>query len=272
MLFLSIFFILFLVLIWYSFIFEPYNFKVEKIAVNIKNLPSAFERVKIVQLSDMHSKRFGYKEKAVFSIVNKLNPDYIFLTGDIIDYETRSLDLCQPFWQVLGEKYQNRIFGVFGNHLHQNIRINVHEFRSVLEKCGITVLVNKNTRLQKGNNFIYLIGVDDPRTKHHDLKKAMHGVENNSVKILLAHCSDIMEELKQEQVDLILSGHTHGGQVKFPFIRPFWNPTIYRGRYNNGLFEIKGMSLYVSRGIGTDVLPIRFNASPEITLLELKRK
>lgn len=266
------FIILFLSLIWYSFIFEPYNFKIEKIKIEIKNLPDSFDGIKIVQISDIHSKKFGRKEKAVLKIINELNPEYIFITGDIIDHKTKNLDLCREFWQRLGNSYPNRIFAVFGNHLHQNKFVNVHFFKKILQKDGIDILVNENRILKKNNDQIYLIGVDDSRTKHHDIERAFDGVDDNSVKILLAHSPDIIEDIGVKKINIVFCGHTHGGQVKFPFIPAFWIPTKYHGKYNRGLYNVKNTLIYINRGIGTDILPIRFNSSPEITLIELKRK
>ncbi len=269
----SIFFILLLLIIWYSFRFEPYNFKVEKIRFDFKNLPLSFDRIKIVQISDLHSKKFGRKEKLVLKIINQLNPDYIFITGDIIDNQTKTkdLDLCRPFWEKLGQQYQNRIFGVFGNHLHDSRKINIHEFKKLVESCGISILLNENKKLIRNGEYLYLIGVDDPRTKHHNLEQAMQGLEDNRVKILLAHSPEIIEDLKESEVDLILAGHTHGGQVRLPLIPNFWIPTRDRGKYVSGLYRVKQIPLYINRGIGVDLLPIRFNCPPEITLIELRK-
>ena len=292
----GIFFILvlvliFLVLTWYCFIFEPYNFKVERLTIKLKNLPLSFEGVNFVQISDLHSKKFGRKEKAVLKIINKLNPEYIFITGDIIDSKTKDLDKCRLFWSALGKKYPKQIFAIFGNHLHENTNINVHLFKKVLQQSGINILVNENRKLKRGNEHVYLIGVDDPRTQHQDFARAMKGV-GRAVKILLAHSPDIIKDIKpgvdpvtgrvsfrnsygfrrkpaSNGVDLILAGHTHGGQVRIPFVRTFWDFTKYYGKYTSGLFKAKGAVLYVNRGISTSILPIRFNASPEITLIKL---
>lgn len=269
-LYILIIFILIL-LLWYSFIFEPYHFKIENIAIKLKNLPRSFDGTKIIQISDIHTKRLGRKEKAVLAIIKRLNFDYLVITGDIIDRKTKHLDRCYPFWEELGEQYRGKVFATFGNHVHQNKYVNVHEFEDLLRQCGIDVLVNENRKIERDSDYIYVAGVDDSNTKHHNLKKALLQVEDTAVTILLAHSPEIMEDLSEGEVDLVLSGHTHGGQVKFPFIRPFWDQTIYHGKYNRGLFKIKGFILYVNRGIGTALLPIRFNSSPEITVIELQK-
>ncbi len=267
-----IFCILFFVfLCWYCFIFEPYNFKVEKVKIHLENLPRTFENARFVQISDIHSKSFGRKEKTILRFFERIKPDYIFITGDIIDYRTKDLEPCRPFWSILGQKYAGRIFAVFGNHLHQNTKINNHFFKKILTQDGISVLLDENKKLQRGEDFIYVIGVDDSQTKHHDLEKARSGIQDGFVKILLAHSSEIIEDFEPGDADLILCGHTHGGQVRLPLIRPYWDMTKYRGRYSCGLFKVKDAYLYVNRGIGTSILPLRFNCSPEITLIELKK-
>jgi len=126
--------------------------------------------------------------------------------------------------------------------------------------------------LTRGNDFIYLVGVDDPDTSYDNLSYAIKNIEEKDIpKILLAHSPEIIEDIAGQNIDLILAGHTHGGQIKIPFVRPFWVPTKYHGKYANGLFKINNSYLYVNRGVGTTFLPIRFNCPPEITLIELKK-
>ena len=280
----SSFLISLIALIWYSFIFEPNNIQIERISVKMENLPESFDGIKIVHLTDFHSKDFGEREKRVLEILEDLDPDFVFITGDFIDHKTKDIDSCQEFWRELGNKYQGRIFGVLGNHEYWIDHIDASSIKSLLEESGIAVLGNENKkisrskdaavlRLYNDDEYIYLIGVDDPDTGRDDLSKAMIGVEKNIPKILLAHSPDIVNDsksLEKEDIDLILTGHTHGGQVKIPFLRPFWTPTKNRGKYASGLFEINETNLYVNRGIGTAVFPIRFNCSPEITVIELK--
>lgn len=255
------------ILSWYSFLFEPNNFKIEELNIRIKNLPASFEGLKIVQLSDFHTKKFGKKERRVLQIVEQLNPDYVFITGDSVDKSTKDIKACQEFWRELGREYQGKIFGVLGNHEHWNR--NFYLLAKTLEDSGIPILNNENEKLARGNDYLYLIGVDDPRTGYDNLDIAMRGIkENNISKILLAHSPEIIESIKGKGIDLILAGHTHGGQVKIPFIRPFWIPTRDHGKYASGLFAIDSTYLYVNRGIGSPRF-IRFNASPEITLINL---
>lgn len=251
-------------------IFEPNNIKVERQVITIRNLPQSFEGIKIIHLSDFHSLWFGPREKKVLTILEKINPDFIFITGDFVDPITklitdRELNSVKVFWQELGKKYENRIFGVLGNH--DNFLV-----RNLLEESGITILENENKKLNLNKEFIFLIGVDDPWTGRDNLPKAIKGVRENIPKILLAHGPEIIDEATKEKIDLVLVGHTHGGQVNIPFLGKLIQPLSGYGRkYTSGLFKVDSTYLYVNRGIGTSFFPIRFLCQPEITLIELKR-
>ena len=259
-------------LLWYSLIFEPNNIQVEKINIAIENLPESFDGAKIVHLTDFHSKNFGEREKKVLEILEDINPDFIFITGDFIDYRTKDINSCQEFWRKLSNQHQGKTFGVLGNHEHWIKSPDISAIKKLLEEGGISILNNENRKIFQGNKYIYLLGVDDPDSKKDDLPKAMIGAEENIPKILLAHSPDIVDNLRGEKVDLILVGHTHGGQIRIPFVKPFWVPTKNRGKYASGLFEIGKTILYVNCGIGMAALPVRFNCPPEIAVIELKKK
>ena len=260
------------ILIWYSFIFEPNNIQIERISVKIENLPESFDNIKIVHLTDFHSDGFSKREKRVLKILENIDPDLIFITGDFIDHSSKDLESCEKFWSELSGRYQGKVFGVLGNHEHWIKSPNITAIEGLLEKNGIPILNNENKKIFQGDEFIYLLGVDDPDSKKDDLPKAMIGTEENISKILLAHSPDIIDNLQGEKVDLILAGHTHGGQIVIPFVKPFWVPTENHGKYVSGLFRVNDTNLYVNRGIGlSPALPIRFNCSPEITVIKLKQ-
>ncbi|MCK4592788.1 metallophosphoesterase [Candidatus Parcubacteria bacterium] len=260
-----------IILFWYGFIFEPNNIQVERISVEIENLPESFNGAKIVHLTDFHSRNFSRREKRVLEILEDIDPDFVFITGDFIDHSTKDLDSCQKFWRELSSQYQGKTFGVLGNHEHWIKSPDIAAIKKMLEENGISVLNNENRKIFQGGKYIYLLGVDDPDSEKDDLPKAMINTEENIPKILLAHSPDIIDNLQGEKVDLILVGHTHGGQVVIPFVKPFWVPTKNRGKYASGLFRINDTNLYVNRGIGMASLQIRFNCPPEITVIELKQ-
>ncbi|HDZ54207.1 hypothetical protein LCGC14_0160390 [marine sediment metagenome] len=254
--------------------------KIERFSIEIKNLPPSFRGVKIAHLSDLHSKNFSEKENKVLEILQSLNPDFIFITGDFINETTKDLESCQNFWKKLSESYSKKVFGVLGNHDHYHPQFKI--INNLLEESGIKILENEAVILRRNEDFIhpirklsisngvYLIGVDDPHEGYDDVEKAMAGIEAGASKILIAHSPEIFRKVKGKGVDLVLVGHTHGGQINIPFITNLLLPLKYDKKYKSGLFEENSTFLYVSRGIGTTLLPIRFNAPPEIALIELK--
>ena len=264
----TFFLISFLVLagIWGVFI-EPNRIKVEKLSLKIKDLPSSFENLKILHLSDFHSCDFGQKEKKILKILSQLSPDFIFITGDIVDWSTRDFESCRKFWKELSKNYQGRTFGVYGNHDHRNK--NFRDLDAFLKESKIEILNNESRIIEKGEDFIYLIGVDDPHLGYDNIENAMKGIESNTSKILLAHSPEIFRKIKEKDINLVLAGHTHGGQINIPFFSYFVLPLKYDKKYKSGLFEENSTYLYVSRGIGETVLPIRINAFPEVTLITL---
>ena len=270
---LIIFFIIILVFGYYAVIFEPNNIKIEKQVITIKNLPQVVDGVKIIQLSDFHSYWFGPREKRILEIVEGLEPDFVFLTGDFIDPITetitdRDLSSVKIFWQELGKRHQGQIFAVLGNHDNKKVG-------EYLEKKGIPVLDNENKKIFFGPDYFYLIGVDDPASGRSDLTKAMKGIKSDAPKILLVHGPEIMADFPERKgIDLILAGHTHAGQINIPFLNwliwPLLPLSDYGRLYLSGLFKIENTYLYVNRGIGTSMIPVRINCPPEITLIYLR--
>ncbi len=260
---------LFLITGVWSFYFEPYEIKIENVELEIKNLPSVFNGLKIIHLSDFHSKNFGKREKNVLEIVETLKPDFVFITGDVVDWTSRNFEAIQPFWEELGQNYPGRIFGVYGNHDHRNIKF--RKLEKFLKESGIEFLKNESRKIELNNDFIYLIGVDDPHDGYDDLTKAMAGLDSGSIKILLAHSPEIVRKIKNQnlRIDLILVGHTHGGQINIPILVDLILPLKYDKQYKKGFFKEDSISMHVSRGIGPSVLPLRFNSFPEITLIKL---
>ena len=255
-------------LLAWSFFIEKEIIKIEKISLEIKNLPPSFKGLKIIQLSDFHSKNFGKMEARILASLKTLNPDFIFITGDIVDWTTKDLDSCKAFWQKLSESYPGKIFGVLGNHEHRNLKFKT--IKSLLDESGIKILINESVELERGGQFIYLVGVDDPHLKHDDVEKAMQGVKIGMSKIMIAHSPEILRNIKDKNIDLVLTGHTHGGQINIPFITDFFLPLKYDKKYKKGLFEEDSTLMYVNRGIGTTTFPFRLNSTPEITLITLK--
>lgn len=259
-----------LFLAWGSIV-EPNTIKTEKIKVKIKNLPLSFLGTKLVHITDIHSRKFGRTEKKILNIVKKTNPDYIFITGDFLNWGVLkwwvNLESCFKFWKKLAENYQGKIFAVFGNHEHTDPRF--EEIKKLLGETNIRVLTNESIKLKRNNDFLWLVGVDDPYKRHDDIEKAMDGTNNDRPKILLAHSPEIFRKAKNKDIDFILTGHTHGAQINLPIIDNFTIPVKYDKKYKRGLFEENLTRLYVSRGIGNSGFPFRFKSFPEVTIITL---
>jgi hypothetical protein len=263
---LSLFFIFLTV---YSFLIEPFWLILKRKDIFLKNLPNELESLKIIHLSDLHSSSFGYREKKILKIISQERADFIFVTGDINEALPQEIAPCSFFWEKL--RSLAPVYAVFGNHLFEDKKMKPEFFQEILEKVGWKVLRNANIKLSKNGQDFWLLGVDDPHTQNHCLESALSGTESPSLKILLAHSPEIIEDLGSQEVDLILVGHTHGGQVNIPGIPVFWAPTKYKFKYIRGLSLVKGAQMYINQGIGTRKLPVRFNSRPEVTLLTFQK-
>jgi hypothetical protein len=255
--------------------------QVERVPIKLKSLPEDFRGFKIAQLSDLHSSPLVDKAHLDHAVDLALaeKPDLIALTGDFIGHTLRSrIDEIHEFdvqyldnlVATLGRaKAPFGTFAVLGNHdfwsgPEVTKRIH-HDFE---KRAGVRVLRNQSVTLTKGKQSVELLGIDD-YWHTWDLSKTLRKVPKQSVKILLSHNPDINRQLKpSHKIDLVLSGHTHGGQVSLPFIGPPFRPTRDE-RYLKGLVRDGDRQTYITRGVGHLVVPIRFNCSPEVTLITL---
>jgi predicted MPP superfamily phosphohydrolase len=245
---------------------EPYWIEVKEQPVYISNLPEAFEGFRIVQLSDLHGKRFANKEIGLR--VNKLKPDLVVITGDVFDQSEET-----PV-QYLGNVLEglNAKFGtyfVFGNN---EFYMNKQNIKEMLALVNVRTLINESVSLTLKGSHIYLVGIDDPYSQNYDLSKALHGT-GPEPKILLAHTPEIIHVAEKYGVDLTLAGHTHGGQIQIPFF-PRLISNVGEGyeQYLAGLFNVGNTQMYVNRGLGENDIPMRFLTRPEITVIVLQKE
>lgn len=228
------------------------------------------DELKILQISDFHNSKSVRIRNKLLAAVKDLKPDVIVLTGDIIDSSTRNLDNANRLLEELVEINPN-IYFVSGNHEWRsgyNIR-----FTKELRSRGITVLNNTNSLIKIGETFINLCGIDDYYTRSYSLDSAFNKVDGRRFTILLSHAPDIIFENKNIPADLILSGHTHGGQVRLPIIGALVAPGQgFFPKYNKGLYKLdNGNLLYIDSGVGTSTLPIRFHNRSQISLIRIKK-
>lgn len=242
---------------------EANTLSLERVSINIKRLPKKLDGFKIVHLSDTHHSPFTNLEhiaRAV-KIANRLRPDMFILTGDYVSHETQYIG---PVAKVLGElSAEFGTYACLGNHDHwTDAGLVTTHFR----ENGINLLVNEGFRFEGRGASFWIAGVDDHMVGKTDLAAALRGSYPDEMKLLLAHNPIIFRQAVRFGVDLTLSGHTHGGQVK---VRDPEKRLIKRRKLTNGLHGRKDSQIYITRGIGTVVLPVRYQCPPEISLLEL---
>lgn len=244
---------------------EPYMLTIEHERVALRRLPKALESFRIVQLSDIHHGPFSDTsqiERAV-ETANRLQPDIIALTGDYISKERHYAAPCAEMLGRLRARYG--VYAVLGNHDHWTDAALITDlFRAE----GITVLVNEGMRFELNGSAFWLAGVDDTMVGLENISLALAGARENEMKLLLAHNPIILRRAARADVDLVLSGHTHGGQVALRSEQSSSGGP--RRRFLKGLGRLGNTQIYVNRGLGTVVLPIRYGCPPEVSLLELR--
>ncbi len=248
---------------------KRYDFEVVKISINFKTLPKEFNNYKIVHLSDFHSSYFvreKYLNKIV-NTVNNLNPNLIVLTGD---YLTSNKNYFHELITALSKlnKKVNKI-AVLGNH---DLWVDPIFIEKELNLINIKVLRNSNYKISKNNQSIYIVGIDDLFNNHDNINKAIKNIDLNKFTILLCHNPDFIKTAVNYSFDLMLSGHTHGGQIKLPIIGPITLPSKLDNKYTEGLLKKKNTYLYINKGIGVISPPIRFLSPPEISEITLKKE
>lgn len=252
---------------------EPALLEINLLEIKHPLIPQSFDGIKIVQFSDTHL-GFHYTVKQFKTLVKKINqlqPDLIFFTGDLMDEPNKFAEINKilPILQELNAPLGK--YCIFGNHDHGGYGSDI--YRNLMELSNFTVLLNESRPIiQKDGSFINLIGIDDRMLGRPNLDLAQKQVPNGVFKMLLSHAPDVADEAVNYQIHWQLSGHSHGGQVKIPFVGALVIPPFAQN-YPEGLYSIgenDPLSLYVNRGIGTTRLPFRFMAKPELTVFTLR--
>lgn len=253
----------------YARLIAPYHYEVSETDIFLRNLPERFEGFRITQLTDVHHSRIvGIAEvRRVVELANMTKPDLIALTGD---YTTSYRRYIEPCAEALGSlNAPEGVWAVLGNHDHYTDR---ELTTRALERNHIGVLNNANTTLRRRSDVLQLSGIDDWSWAGTDWPRAFHGLQHKQPTVLLSHQPIVLDFAESEKVGLILSGHTHGGQIDLPLIGP---PAAHFAakdlKYVQGLFRRGETQLYVSRGTGVIGLPLRFGVRPEVAVLRLRR-
>ena len=246
-------------------LFEASWVNIDRQTLPLARLPDSFTGTTIAFLTDIHHGPFTTLDY-VSSIVRttlSLRPDLILLGGDysLLDakYIRPCLDLFSALHAPLG------VYGILGNHDYWH---GLHETTEGLAAAKITELTNRGVWLNKGSDRFRLAGVDDYWCGHINLKEALGDAKADDACLLLSHNPDYAERLRDRRVGLVLSGHTHGGQVITPWGAPIV-PSHYGQKYLRGLVQAPETLVYISRGLGTSGIPVRIGSRPEINLITL---
>jgi len=252
----------------YARFIEPYRYEVSETDVFLRDLPERFEGFRITQLTDVHHSRIvGIDEvRRTVDLANLTKPDLIALTGD---YTTSYRRYIEPCAEALGSlKAPEGVWAVLGNHDHYTDR---ELTTRALEHNRIAVLNNANTTIRRGSDVLQLSGIDDWSWAGTNWPRALYGLDQKRPTVLLSHQPRVLDLAESEKVGLIISGHTHGGQIDLPLIGPPARFATAELKYAQGLFRRGDTQLYVSRGTGVIGLPLRLGVRPEIAVLRLRR-
>lgn len=257
-----------------SLLFEPNRPQVVRRDLALRAWPARLDGFTIALLSDFHYDRtFSiHPLRAAIPMVNDLRPDLIALTGDFVSVpmfpsnnEKAAAD-AEPCAELLRQmSAPHGLWAIMGNH---DAATDPDRVTAELRAAGISVLANQSVAIESKGSRFWLAGVGDVLTRMADLKAALANIPKQETTVLMAHEPDYADWVKQYPVDLQLSGHSHGGQVRLPFLPSLYEPALAR-KYVAGLYKIGGLTLYTNAGLGTVDVPIRFNCPPEITLLTL---
>lgn len=243
--------------------------KVNQISFQSKKLSSDGD-LRILQISDMHNKQALGIHHRLLKKVKALAPDIIILTGDVVDRRTTDFNAVLNFIDRLLET-GIPVYFVTGNHEWGNRKGTI--FIEELRKREIVLLENNSTEIYHNADVITLVGIHDTSTDHEDIEKAFEKVKDNTFTILLSHSPYAIKKYPDLPEDLVLSGHTHGGQVRLPLIGAVISPG--GGMFpelDKGVFQWEeGKYIYVDSGLGTSMIPVRFLNQSQISLIQIKR-
>jgi uncharacterized protein len=267
---------IFLLCMSWGFFIEPNMLVVNRQSISIPNLPEEYKNMKVLVIGDVHTGSPFIDEKKLEKIVkisNKEKPDLFLLLGDYVIEGVVGGKFVDP---SITTKYLSRVkaprghIAILGNH---DWWYNGYKTKQALEKSGIRVLENESVNIARNNEKpLWIAGLADNIERIPDIYKSIKNVNSKDTVILLTHEPDFFGDFANNipyQVKLVLSGHVHGGQVRLPFIGAIITPSSYGNRYSKEFIVENGKQMFVTSGIGTSILPVRFLCPPEIVVITL---
>ncbi len=254
--------------VW-AFVIEPDRLVVREETIQIAAWPKSFDRLRIVALADIHAGAPHVKTdklRQLVAEVNRIKPDLVVLLGDFVIQDVVGGDFMEPETIARDLKELSAPLGVYavlGNH---DWWLDGERVRRALEGVGIRVLENDVTRIERHGASVWLAGLADLWTRPQNIDGTLGLIPPGQTVIALTHNPDIFPRIPRG-IALTLAGHTHGGQVNLPFVGRPVVPSTYKQRYAIGHVREDARDLYVTSGVGTSIIPVRFRVAPEITVL-----
>lgn len=268
--------VLILLIIWIAY--GNTDLEINKFNIKSENIPAEFDNFRIVQVSDLHNSEFGENNEKLITMLKKADADIIAITGDMIDSRNTNVDVALTFVKEAVKIAPT--YYVNGNH-ESRVPEEYEKLQKGLVEAGVTILENSSADITIGDETITLIGINDPTFRMELVDDAMeqniaHQLssvipDNENYKVLLAHRPEYFD-VYAGKVDLVLSGHAHGGQFIIPFVGGFVAPG--QGlfpEYYTGSYIKENTEMIVSRGIGNSIIPFRVNNKPELVVAELTK-
>ena len=258
----------------YASVRETTRIVTENVEFRLRRLGAEFDGLRVVQISDLHFRPYtGEREiAATVKAVNDARPDVIVITGDyvtstwIFDIGQRTAEGIEECAGILkGLRAPLGTYAILGNH---DWSTDPDRIADALRGAGIRVLRNEAIPIERGKSRLWIAGTDCAFFNHADMDRALSPVRDDDAVLLLAHEPDFADYAARYPVDLQLSGHSHGGQIVAPWIGPPHLPRLAR-KYVRGRYKVREMELYTNRGIGVVGLPMRYQATPEVTVVQL---
>lgn len=258
----------------YASVRETTRIVTENVEFRLRRLGAEFDGLRVGQISDLHFRPYtGEREiAATVKAVNDAQPDVVVITGDYVTSTwlfhigQRTADGIEECAEILkGLRAPLGVYAILGNH---DWGTDPDRIADALRGAGITVLRNNAVPIERGNSRLWIAGTDCAFVKQADMEQTLSPIRDDDTVLLLAHEPDFADYAARYRVDLQLSGHSHGGQIVAPWIGPPHLPRLGR-KYVRGKYNVGNMELYTNRGIGVVGLPMRYQASPEVTVVQL---
>lgn len=267
---------------------EPYRLMITEKEILSDNLTDKLQGLRIAHLADFHfDKNHGKHIIDFFDLMHDRKIDLIFLTGDFVETKGGLDNLVKVLKKIETLEPRYGIYGCLGNHDYFHFsrkdfilvryvvdeKNDIDELTKTLKENGIELLLNENRVIDINGEKVNIVGIDEYVSGRFSLPAAMDGLDPNRFTILISHAPDIVFHLEPYKVDLVLSGHTHGGQIKLPFWGTVIKRTKLKRKQSSGLFRYNGTNVHITQGLGASPKAmVRFLCSPEIAMLTLNKK